>query len=82
MAASAACECGAEDQTADHVVLRPIYWPYLGPHGLTVLEDETIDLLFDTCHEIVCGLAVPERTGSNDEAAFSSLFLRTADIPI
>ena len=81
MTASAACKCGAEDQTAKHVLQCPIYQP-LGLHGLTVLDDETIDLLLNTCPEIECSLAVPERIGSNDEAASASLFLHTADIPI
>jgi len=44
MASSAACECGAEEQTADHVVLQcPIHRPPRGIHGLTVLDDETVD---------------------------------------
>jgi len=43
MALSAVCECGAEEQTVDHVVLqRPIYRPPHGLHGLTVLDDETV----------------------------------------
>ena len=38
MASSAACECGTEEQTADHVVLQcPIRRPPHGLHGLTVL---------------------------------------------
>jgi len=53
MASSAACECGAEEQTIDHVVLQcPIHRP---PHrllGLTVLDDETIEWLLNTCPEI------------------------------
>jgi len=52
----------------------------LGLHSLTVLEDETIDLLLNTCPEIRCGLAVPEKTGSNDESASASLFLHTASL--
>ena len=41
MASSAACECGAEEQTVDHVVLQcPIHRPPHGLHGLTVLDDE------------------------------------------
>ena len=41
IASSAACECGAEEQTLDHVVLQyPIHRPL---HGLTVLEDETTE---------------------------------------
>jgi len=42
MASSAACECGAEEQTVDHVVLQcPIHRPPHGLHGLTVLDDDT-----------------------------------------
>jgi len=35
-------ECGAEEQTVDHVAL----------HGLTVLDDETMELLLNTSPEI------------------------------
>jgi len=43
MASSTACECGAEEQTVDHVVLQcPIHRPH-GLHGLTVLDDETTE---------------------------------------
>ena len=39
MASSAACECGAEEQTVDHVVLQsPIHRRPHGLHGLTVLD--------------------------------------------
>jgi len=49
MAPSGACECGAE-QTVDHVVLQcPIRRPPHGLHGLTVLDDETIEWLLNTC---------------------------------
>jgi len=42
MASSAACECGAGEQTVDHVVLQyPIHRPLHGLHRLTVLSDET-----------------------------------------
>jgi len=45
MAPSAACECGAEEQTAGHVVLQcPIHRPH-GLHGLTVLDNETTEWL-------------------------------------
>jgi len=48
MAPSAACECGAKEQTAYHVVLQcPIHWPHRGLHVLTVLDDETIDWLLN-----------------------------------
>jgi len=53
MASSAACECGAEEQTIDHVVLQcPIHRPPHGFHGLTILDDETIEWLLNTCPEI------------------------------
>jgi len=44
IASSAACECGAEEQTVDHVVLQcPSHRPHHGLYGLTVLDDETIE---------------------------------------
>jgi len=53
MTSSAACECGAEEQTVDHVVLHcPIHRPPHGLHGLTVPDDETIEWLLNTCPEI------------------------------
>ena len=53
MASSAACECGAEEQTVGHVVLHcPLHRPRHGLHGLTVLDDETIEWLLNTCPEI------------------------------
>jgi len=53
MAPSAACECGAEEQTIDHVVLEYLIHRLLyGLHGLTVLDDETIKSLLNTCPEI------------------------------
>jgi len=53
MASSAACECGAEEQTVEHVVLQcPIHRSPHGLHGLTVLDDETIEWLLNTCPEI------------------------------
>ena len=56
MASSAAYECGAEEQTVDHVVLHcPIHRPPHGLHGLTVLDDETIEWLFNICPEIKRG---------------------------
>ena len=59
MAASAACESGAEDQTIHNVVFQcPIERPFHGLDGLTVLGDETIDFLLCTCPEILCGQAV------------------------
>jgi len=53
MASSAACECGAEEQAVDRVVLQcPIHRPFHGLHGLTVLDDETIEWLLNICPEI------------------------------
>jgi len=50
MASSVACECGAEEQTVDHVVLQcPIYRPPHGLHCLTVLDDDLIEWLLNTC---------------------------------
>jgi len=49
MASSAACECGVEEQTVGHVVLRcPVHRPPHGLHGLTVLDHETIERLPNT----------------------------------
>jgi len=50
MVSSAAYDCGAEKQTVDHVVLQcPIHRPPHGLHGLTVLDDETIEWLLNPC---------------------------------
>ena len=58
MAPSAACECGAEEQTAGHVVLQcPIHWPLHQLHGLTVQDVETTQWMLNTCPEIQCDLA-------------------------
>jgi len=49
MASSAPYECGADEQTVDHVVLKcPIDQPPHGRHGLTVLDDETIEWQLNT----------------------------------
>jgi len=56
MARFAAYECGTEKQFADHFVLQcPIHRPPHLLHGLTVLNDETIDWLLNTCPEICDG---------------------------
>jgi len=66
---SATCECGSEKQTVDHVGLQcPIHRPPHGPDDLTVLGDETIEWMLNTCPEIWCGQAVVRTTtDSNDE---------------
>jgi len=52
-AAVCACECDAEEQIVDHVVLQcPIHRPPDGLHRLTALDDETIEWLLNTCPEI------------------------------
>jgi len=69
MVSSATCEFGAEEQTVDHVFLQcPTHRPPHGLHGLTVLDDETIEWLLNICPEIWCGQAmVRTTTGSNLE---------------
>jgi len=53
MSSSAACECGAEEQTVDHVVLQcQIHQPPRRLQSLTVLDDETIEWLPNTCPAI------------------------------
>ena len=42
MAPSAICECGVEDQTADHIIQRCQYSPPNGVHGLQVMDDDAI----------------------------------------
>ena len=70
MASSEACQCGAEEQTVDHVVLQcPIHRPPHGLHGLTVPDDETIKWLLNTCPEIQCGQAVIWTTSSKEETS-------------
>ena len=42
LAPSPNCECGASEQTADHVLTAcPIHWSPHGARDLTVLDDET-----------------------------------------
>ena len=50
MAPSAARECGAEEQTVDHVILHcPVHRLPHGAHGLMILDDETVERLLNTC---------------------------------
>ena len=39
VASSAKCECGASEQTADHIISTCLIHP--APLGLTVMDDET-----------------------------------------
>jgi len=44
MASSADRECGTEEQTVDHVVIQcPVHRPPRRLHGLTFLDDETVE---------------------------------------
>ena len=53
MSSSATCECGAEDQTVDHVFLQCLIHPAPhGLHGLTALDGEAIECLLNTCPKI------------------------------
>jgi len=50
---SAACECGAEEQTVDLVLINcPIHRPTHGAQGLVVQDDDIIEWLLNTCPEI------------------------------
>ena len=52
-AVSAACECGAEEQTADHVILEcPMYRAPNGSHGLLSVDDDTVTWLLEVCPDI------------------------------
>jgi len=53
MAPFAACEYGIVEQIVDRVVLHlPIHRTPYGAHGLTFLDDDTIEWLLNTCPEI------------------------------
>ena len=55
-ASSAACECGVEEQTVDHVILRcQNHQPPHGVNSLTVLVDEKIEWLLNTCRKLSRG---------------------------
>jgi len=59
IAPSVACECSAEVQTVDHVVLQcPIHRPLVGLRGLTVPDDVAIDWLLNNCDRIWCAQAM------------------------
>jgi len=51
-------QCGTVEQAIYHNVLHgSIHRPAYGGHELTVLNDETIEWLLNTCPEILCSLA-------------------------
>jgi len=50
VASSATCACGAEEQTVDHVIFqRQTRQPSHGLHDLTILDDEIMKWLLNTC---------------------------------
>ena len=50
---NAACEWGAEEQTADHVILEcPMYRAPNGTHGLLSVDDDTVTWLLEECPDI------------------------------
>jgi len=69
----AACECGAEKQTVYHVnVLHyHVHCPPHGVHGLMVPDDEKIDRLLKTRHEILKGLSMDSHDCSYIEKEIS-----------
>jgi len=67
MAASAACECGAEDQTVDHVVFQcPIHRPHHGLHGLIWMMRQSIGCSTAALRSSAARQRT-ERTDSNDD---------------
>ena len=53
MAPSAACECGAEEQTADHIITScPLYLSPNGPRGISAVDDDTVAWLCNKCPNI------------------------------
>jgi len=59
---TAACECGAEEQAVDHLLLHTqMYRSFYGVHDLIVLRDETVKMLLNTYPEILCDLPVDYR---------------------
>ena len=53
MASTASCECGAEEQTADHIItLCPIYRHPNGTRGLLTVNESLARWLSDTCPAI------------------------------
>ena len=81
MAPFTACECIAEEQTNDHVVLHSqIHRTPHGVHVLMVLDDETIEWLLNTCPVILCGLAVGLKNCSDDEEEMFSINCKRFEI--
>ena len=58
---NAACECAAEEQTADHVILEcPMYEAPNGMHGLLSVDDDTVTWLLEVCPDIQLFLSFPK----------------------
>ena len=78
------CLCSRR-KNVDHVVFQcPIHRPPSRLQCLTVLDDEAIEWLLNTCPVIQCGQAVVRRCDSNEEEArgsplFFSKYLKTSD---
>ena len=53
LAPSAACECGAEDQTADHIIMDcPLYSIQRGTCGLINVDEEAQQWLLNECPDV------------------------------
>ena len=53
MASTAACECGAEEQTADHIIIScPIFYHPIRRIGLETVDEETLAWLINICPKI------------------------------
>ena len=53
LSSSAACDCGAELQTADHIIHScPLYRPPNGMEGLLLLDEATTEWLVSGCPDI------------------------------
>ena len=53
LAPSAACECGAEEQNADHLITKcPIFKAPNGMHGLVALDEDSKAWLTTICPEV------------------------------
>jgi len=82
MSSSAACECGTEEQTVDHVVLEcPIHRPPHGLHGLTVLDNDTIERLLNTCPRSSAAQQWTAATCSNENVEADDVIQKNLDLP-
>ena len=49
---TAVCDCGAEQQTPDHLLYQCPIYNLARKNGLLVLDDNTIDWLLNVCPDI------------------------------